>query len=509
MLEIFSFLMGGFKEILTFSNIMWIIAGGTFGTIVGMLPGLGPATGIAVLLPLIFGMNPVTALATLTAIYIGAMFGGSRASILLNTPGSGSAIAATFDGYPMTKNGKAGEALAMSAIASTIGGFIGIILMTFLAVSISKIAIKFGPPQYFTLMIFALIATSSISRGNVVKGLFATGLGLMASTIGTDRLTGTVRYTMGIPNLYEGIDFLILIIGFYAIGEVYNNLKKLLFTEEQHLEDENFEISKVWVSKSEMMECVMPILRSSPIGFFIGVLPGAGATISAMLAYSTEKSLSKDPDSFGKGNIVGLAAPEAANNATAIGAMIPMLTLGIPGSGTTAVMLGALMMLGIKPGPMLFATQPDIAWGVLASMYIANVILAIINIPLATQLVKILKTPPKILLPLVVALGFIGTYALSFSTTDFFIITGCGALAYFIKKLNIPIATFILALILGTKIETSFRQSMILSKGSLNIFVGDPITIFFVVLAVLSACGPLVLNALIKDDKTAATNKAK
>ncbi|WP_372714177.1 tripartite tricarboxylate transporter permease [Ilyobacter sp.] len=503
MLDIFSYLMGGFSEILTFTNLMWIFFGGIFGSIVGMLPGLGPATGIAVLLPLTFGMNPVTALSTLTAIYYGAMFGGSRASILINTPGDGGAIAATFDGYPMTKNGRAGEALAMSAIASFIGGTIATILMTFLAVSISKVAIKFGPPQYFTLMIFALIATSAISRGNVIRGLFATSLGLMVSTIGADSLTGTVRYTMGIPELYEGVDFLIMIIGFYAIGEVYNNFGKILFNHDpaSDAKNSNYDISRVWVSKSEFKECLMPILRSTPLGFFIGILPGAGATISSMLAYSTEKSLSKDPDSFGKGNIIGLAAPEAANNATAVGAMIPMLTLGIPGSGTTAVMLGALMMLGIKPGPMLFTSQPDVAWGVLASMYVSNIMLAVINIPLASQLVKVLKTPEKILLPLVVALGFIGTYALSFATTDFIIVALCGIIAFFAKKLKIPISSFILALILGTKIETSFRQSMVLSKGSMSIFASDSISIFFIVLAVLSLFGPMILNKLLKSDK--------
>lgn len=495
--DIFNYLAEGFTQILTFSNIMWIIFGGTFGTIVGMLPGLGPATGIAVLLPLIFGMDPVMALSTLTAIYYGAMYGGSRSSILINTPGDGAAIAATFDGYPMTQNGKAGEALAMSAIASFFGGLVGIIFMTFLAVPISKVAIKFGPPQYFTLMVFALIATSAISKGNMKKGLLATGFGLMVSTIGSDFLTGTVRYTGGLAELYEGIDFLILIIGFYAIGEVYTNFDKLLYQDvDAPTEASTMEVGRVWVSKKEFKDCIMPIIRSTPIGFFIGVLPGAGATISSMLAYSTEKNLSKDPDSFGKGNIVGLAAPEAANNSTAVGAMIPMLTLGIPGSGTTAVMLGALMMLGIKPGPLFFTTQPDVAWGVMASMYISNFILAIINIPLATQLVKVLKTPTRILLPIVVALGFIGTFALNFSVVDFYIISFCGFAGYFIKKLKIPISTFILALILGTKIESSFRQAMILSNGSFSIFVSDTITILFVVLAVLSLAWPFVEKRL-------------
>ncbi len=501
--SIFGYLMDGFINILTMHNMLWITFGGLFGTIIGMLPGLGPATGIAILLPITFGMNPTTALSTMTAIYFGAMFGGSRSSILINTPGDGGAIASTFDGYPMTRNGRAGQALAISAIASFIGGSIAVILMTFLATPISKIAIKFGPPQYFTLMVFALVATSSISKGNMKKGMLATFLGLMVSTIGTDFLTGTVRFTMGLPELYEGVDFLILIIGFYAIGEVFVNFDKLLYEDTSKNKDDNsYTIGKVWVPRKELKKCLLPMLRSTPIGFFIGVLPGAGATIASMLAYSTEKSMSQESDTFGKGNIVGLAAPEAANNACSIGAMIPMLTLGIPGSGTTAVMLGALMMLGIRPGPLFFTAQPEIAWGVMASMYISNILLVIINIPLATQIVKILKTPTRILLPIVIGLGFIGTYALNFSILDFFIITLFGALGYFVKKLKIPVATFILALILGEKMETSFRQSMILSNGNLSIFASDTITIIFIVLTVASLAWPFISARISKAKAT-------
>ncbi|MFT5873195.1 MAG: putative tricarboxylic transport membrane protein [Clostridium sp.] len=502
--DILNSLALGFGAILSITNILWLMFGGLFGTIVGMLPGLGPATGIAVLLPITFSMEPVTALATLTAIYFGAMFGGSRASILLNTPGDGAAIAATFDGYPMAQKGKAGEALAMSAIASCIGGTIGVVMMTFLAAPIAKVAIKFGPPQYFALMIFALVATSAIAKGKMLKGMFATFLGLMVSTIGIDMLTGTSRFTMGIPELAGGIDFLILIIGFYAIGEVYINFDELIHEHKDgHKSEKMKNIGKVWISKKEFKDCLMPILRSSPMGFFIGVLPGAGATIASMMAYATEKNLSKDQESFGKGNIVGLAAPEAANNAASVGAMIPMMALGIPGSGTTAVMLGGLMMIGVRPGPLFFTTQPEIAWGVIASMYVSNILLTIMNIPLATQLVKILKTPVRILLPIIIGLGFIGTYAINFSVVDFYIIILFGVAGYFVKKLDIPVATFILALILGSKMEVSFRQSMILSNSSYSIFVGDPISIMFLVATVLSILWPFI-SAKIKKSKAQA-----
>lgn len=492
--EIITNLAGGFSSILTVSNLIWITFGGFLGTIIGMLPGIGPATGIAILIPLTFGMNPTTALATMVAIYFGAMFGGSRASILLNTPGDGGAIAATFDGYPMAQQGKAGEALAMSAVASIIGGLIAVVFLAILSQPISNLAIQFGPQQYTMLMLFALVATSTISRGNMLKGMLATFIGLMVATVGADHLTGTTRFTMGIAELYQGIDFLILIIGFYAIGEVYVNFDKLLYVNENERHDSEIKVGKVGFSKEEFKECLAPILRSTPIGFLVGVLPGAGATIATMVAYSTEKRIHKDPDSFGKGNIVGLAVPEAANNAAATGAIIPMLTLGIPGSGTTAVMIGALMMIGVKPGPMFFTSQGDIAWAVVASMFIANIILLLINLPLATQLIKILKTPPKILLPCVITLGFIGTYSLTYSMLDFGIIAAFGIIGYFVKKLNLPVATFVLALILGVKFETSFRQAIIIGKGDFSIFASEPITIFFIVATIISIIGPRLMS---------------
>ena len=299
-----------------------------------------------------------------------------------------------------------------------------------------------------------------------------------------------------------------MIIGFYAIGEVYNNFDKLLYVKENEKTTSEIKVNKVALSKADFKKCIIPILRSTPLGFLIGVLPGAGATIATMVAYSTEKKLAKDPDSFGKGNIIGLAVPEAANNAAATGAIIPMLTLGIPGSGTTAVMIGALMMIGVKPGPLFFTTQGDIAWAVVASMFIANLILLFINLPLATQLVKVLKTPPKILLPCVITLGFIGTYSLTYSTLDFVIIVAFGLLGYFVKKLNIPVATFILALILGVKFETSFRQAMIIGKGDFGIFASDPITIFFIVATLISIAGPRLSAMISFKKKDKSVNKA-
>lgn len=497
--EILQFLVLGFKQALIPYNIMWVFIGGLLGTIIGMLPGLGPATGVAILIPIIYGMDPTTALVTMCAIYYGAMFGGSRSSILINTPGDGSAIAATFDGYPMTQKGKAGSALAMSAIASFIGGILSVVLLTFLAQPVSKLAIKFGPPQYFALMIFALSATISISQGALFKGCLAMIIGLMLSTIGIDLQTGVSRFTMGIESLYEGIDFLIIIIGIYAVGEVFKNYGNLSKNNKDSMN--KVEIGKVWITKKEWKRCLAPILRSTPLGFLVGVLPGAGGSIASMMAYTNEKQLSKNPEEFGKGEIVGLAAPEAANNAASVGALIPMLTMGIPGSGTTAVMLGALMMLGIQPGPLLFTNHPDVAWGVIASMYVGNILLAIINIPLAAQLVKVLRVPKKILMPIILVLAFIGAYTMNYSVLDFYLLVLFGLVGFYMKKLEVPIAPLVLAIILGEKMEQSFRQALSISQGNYGIFVGDFISVFLLLLAVGS-----VAYALYSDKKSKKKN---
>ncbi|HAG23134.1 MAG TPA: transporter, partial [Synergistaceae bacterium] len=342
----------------------------------------------AILIPISYGMNPTTALITMAAIYYGAMFGGSRASIMINTPGDASAIVSCFDGYPMTKNGEAGKALAISAIASFIGGIIGMVFLIFLALPVANTALKFGPAEMFSLMLFALTATVTLSQGSMLKGFIAMSLGFMLSTIGIDPLSGMMRYTF-VTELQEGIDFLVAMIGLYAVAEVFKNYRNI----EAHFSVDAKSIGKVWVPWEDFKKTIMPIIRSSPLGFLIGVLPGMGGTIATFVSYALEKTLSKRPEKFGKGAIEGLAAPEAANNASSCGALVPLLTLGIPGSGTTAVMLGALMMLGVRPGPILFQMHPEIAWGVIASMLLGNILLVLINLPLAVPLVQLLRVP--------------------------------------------------------------------------------------------------------------------
>lgn len=488
-MEVFGHLMQGFAVALTPLNLAWLMGGSVLGTILGMLPGLGPSTGIALLLPLTFGMRPDTALIAMSAIYYGAMFGGSRSSILLNVPGDGAAVASCFDGYPMARSGQAEAALAISAIASFIGGLLATIAFVLVALPVARFALRFGPPEYFCLMIFALAATAAISKEALLKGVIALVLGLMFTTVGLDFQSGVPRFTFGSQELQMGIDFVVVIIGIYGISEVFVNLEHIA---QQIVKPVQTKFGKIWISMAQWKRSIWPILRQTPVGFFVGVLPGAGATIAALMAYNNEKQISKHPEEFGKGAIEGLAAPEAANNACSVGALIPMMTLGVPGSGTTAVMLGALLILGLQPGPLLFEQHPDVAWGVIASMFLGNVACAFINIPLAGLLVRVLSVPPKLLYPLVVVLAFLGVYTINFSLMDFYLLVGLGFVGYLMKKFKVPTAPLILASVVGASMESSFRQSLMLSDGSLGIFFRSGISNTLLVAAVLSLAWPFI-----------------
>ncbi len=482
MLESLHFLALGMHQAFTLTNIFWVFIGGFLGTIIGMLPGLGPATGVAVLIPLTYGMDPTTALITMAGIYYGAMYGGSRASILINTPGDSGAIVSCWDGYPMARNGQAGKALAISAWASFVGGSLSVVFLVFLTMPVANMALQFGPAEMFSLLLFALTATVTLSKGNLVKGFISLCLGFMISTIGIDAQTGVLRFTMGIDNFQEGIDFLVVMIGLYAVAEVYKNYSAL----NQKYSLKGSEIGKVSMTRKDWKRCIGPILRSTPLGFVVGVLPGLGATVATLLSYSTEKQLSKHPEDFGKGAMEGLAAPEAANNASSCGAMVPMLTLGIPGSGTTAVMLGALMMLGVQPGPTLFTQHPEIPWAVIASMVIGNLLLLGINLPLVKPLVQLLKVPQRILLPVILGLAFMGTYLINYSTTDFFLLVFFGLAGIVMSKLDIPIPPLVLSIILGGPLEQDFRRALTIGNGMPTLIFVKPISVFLLILAVLS-----------------------
>ncbi len=499
-MESLSLLLHGFTVALQPMNIMWVTIGGILGTIIGMLPGIGPATGVAILLPLTFTMGPVAALITMGGVYYGAMFGGSRASILINTPGDGAAVAATFDGYPMTLNGKAESALAISAIASFIGGILATIAMVIVAMPVARFAIKFGPAEYFMLFVFALSATASMTKGNRIKGFISMILGLMIATVGIDAQSGVTRFTFGVLELKSGVNFLVVIIAVYALGEVFKSFKNIAEGKKKV----QTKFGKIWISMKEWKRSVMPILRSSPLGFFIGALPGAGGTMASLMAYNNEKQFSKHPKEFGEGAIEGVAAPEAANNAASVGAMIPMLTLGIPGSGTTAVMMGALLMLGLQPGPLLFQQQSTIIWGLIASMFIGNIILAVLNIPFAGILVRVLAVPPRILYPIVLGLAFVGTFAISSSVMDFNLLIIFGVLGYIMSIGKISATPMILAVIVGKNMEQSFRRAYKIADGDLSIFFSSAISIILFLLTVVSILYPII-KSIIQKRKTAAS----
>jgi len=373
-----------------------------------------------------------------------------------------------------------------------------------LATPVSRFALKFGPAEYFLLMVAALSMTASMSKGNQLKGFVSLIIGLMIATIGIDAQSGVKRFTFGVLELQTGIDFLIVIIGIYALGEVFKSYRSITDGTKEAQKD----FGRIWISKDDWDRSKWPILRSAPLGFIIGALPGAGGTMASLMSYNNEKQISKRPEEFGQGAIEGLAAPESANNAASVGALIPMLTLGIPGSGTTAVMMGALLMLGIQPGPLLFTQHPDIAWPLIASMFIGNIILAIVNIPLAGILVRVLAIPAKVLYPIVLGLSFVGVYAIAGSVVDFYLLVIFGLAGFIMKKVNIPTAPLILAVIVGNTMEQSFRQAIRISDGDLGIFVGSTLALSLIAITVLSILFPIIKEKLSQKKSKASTDLA-
>jgi len=479
---IFANLLLGFQNALTPTNLLWVVIGSFLGTLVGMLPGVGPATGIAILIPVSYGMNPTTALITMCAIYYGAMFGGSIASIMINTPGDASSIVTCFDGFRMAQKGRAGAALATSAIASFIGGMIACVMVVLLAQPAANLALKFGPAEMFALILFAMTASITLAEGKLLRGCVSLLFGLAVASIGIDGQSGILRYTFGVDVLQDGIDFLVAIIGAYAISEVFNSYRDI----DVVYEIDTKKIGRVMITREDWSRIWLPIVRSTPIAFFLGCLPGIGGSMTSLIAYTTERQLAKNPEDFGTGDIVGVAAPEAANNASATASIIPMLAIGIPSSGTTAVMLGALMMLGVQPGPMLFEMRPDIAWGVIASMFIGNIVLVFMNMPMVPYIAKLLALPQKLLIPVIICLAFMGTYMMNYSAFDFFLLVLFGILGYSMQKLDIPIPPMVLGLILGDTLEKTFRQAMVAKSGSLTVFLDKPIALAFFALAAIS-----------------------
>ena len=474
-------ILHGFTVAAQPANLGFVFIGALLGTLIGVLPGIGPATGIALLIPLGFSMEPTPALIMMAGVYYGAMYGGSTTSILLNAPGEAASVMTTLDGYQMARKGRPGAALAVSALGSFIAGTLGILALTVLALPIAEAALRMGPAEMSALIVFALVAVSSLSGGDVVKGLIALTLGLAVATVGIELQSGVSRFTFGLATLDDGIDFLVIVIGIFAVAESLTGLEELSAGTR-----ENVKLTgPVWLTMAEWKRSYWPILRGAVIGFGAGVLPGAGATVASVISYTTERRLSTSKEEFGHGAIEGVAGPEAANNAASMGSMVPLLTLGIPGSNATAVMLGGLIMYGLQPGPLLFQNQPELVWGLVASMYFGNVILLILNLPLVKIFVKIVDIPQQVLLPLVIALSFIGVYSINSSVADLVLLVVFGVVGYLLRKVGIPAAPLVMGVVLGKLLEQSMRQAVAISGGSYAIFVERPIALAFLTAAAL------------------------
>ncbi len=501
-------LLDGFAVAFSGTNLMLVVIGCLLGTIIGMLPGIGPINAIAILFPIVLTLElpASSALIFFAGIFYGSQYGNSISSILLNVPGTSSAAVTCIDGHPLSKQGKAGPALAMSAVASFSGGTISIFLLVFFAPYLAGFAIDFGPAEYFVLMVCAFTALTSFSEGSFIKAMFSAFLGLAIATVGIDELSfdGMRRFTGGLHELDDGIDFIVVVIGIFAIGEL------LLFVSEakHNVKEKVASLSRVLLTFKELKAAAAGILRSCLTGFFVGVLPGAGATIASFLAYNTEKKMAGEEGNFGKGDLRGIAAPESANNSSAVGSFIPLLVLGVPGSETTAVLLAALITLGVMPGPTMLTDSPDIFWGVAASMFIGNLVLIFLNLPLVRILAKILQIPRWILMPLIAVLSIVGVYVINGSEFDLILMLVFGVVGFFMRKTGFPIAPLVLGLVLGNLIEVNFRRALTYSYGEYSTFYESPISIALWIITGLSLVAPPIIKHIRQQFKAKQPNSA-
>lgn len=466
----------GFAQALTPENLLFALIGSLVGTLVGVLPGIGPTSAIAILLPLTTVLQPIPALIMMAAIYYGAQYGGSTTAIMVNIPGEASSVPTTLDGYQMAKQGRSGPALAISAIASFGAGTISMIGLTFFAPLLAGVALAFGPPEYFALMFMALSLIVGLSGRALLKGFMAMCIGLLVSTIGLDPITGSARLTFGLVDLMGGVNFISVIIGLFAIGEVLVNVERdldFIYTST---------IKKLMPTWMELRSCIVTIVRATGIGFAMGLLPGCSPAVTTFVAYDLEKRTSKHPERFGTGVIQGVAAPEAANNATSQSGFIPLFAFGIPAGPALAVMLGGFMMYGLQPGPRLFQENPQLVWSVIASMYVGNAMLLILNLPLVRLWVKIAVIPFPILGPLIVLFSVIGSYSVRYQLFDVWVALLFGVVGYLMRKFGIPMAPAVLATILAQMLETNLKQSLAISHGDYTIFFTRPIAIVFMLL---------------------------
>jgi len=492
-------LADGFAVALTWQNLGLALLGCFLGTMIGALPGLGPSNGVAILIPLVFsiGLPATPALILLTSVYYGAMYGGRISSVLLNIPGDEPAMMTTLDGFPMAQKGQAGEALAISGIASFVGAFVATWGLVFLAPQLVKVALLFGPAEYFALFALAFATLGGLSSKNQAKAAVAAAIGIAIAMIGVDGQTGVPRFTFNTVHFYDGVDFLVAIVGLFAVSEV------LVFIEHRGTGQGSdgatvVKLGRITPPVAMLKHTTGAMGRGTVLGFIAGVLPGAGASLGSFIAYAVEKKVSNKNDTFGRGDPRGVAAPEAGNNAAAGGALVPMLALGVPGSGTTAVLLAMLLALDITPGPLLFTKNPDVVWGLIAALFIGNVMLLAMNIPMVGLFMRLLAIPSKYLMPSVAMISFVGIYGISGSIFDLMVMIGFGVLGWVLRKLDVPLVPVILGLLLGAQMEKNLRRAMTISDGELSALVSSPLAIGLWSMAIIGFILPMILGRFVR-----------
>src|SRR5229473_2782690 len=479
-MDLFHNLIFGFGVALSWQNLLYCLIGVSVGTLIGVLPGIGPLGTIAILLPITFNVAPVGALIMLAGIYYGAQYGGSTTAILVNLPGETSSVVTCIDGYQMARQGRAGPALAIAAIGSFFAGTVGTLLIALFGPPLAEVALKFGAPEYFSLMLMGLVAAAVLAQGDMVKSLAMVAMGLLLGIVGSDVNTGVQRFSLGITELTDGIGFIVIAVGVFAVGEIINNLgeasQRVVF---------NSKLTHLFPSKDDLKRSIGPILRGTGLGCFFGVLPGTGPAIASFSSYIVEKKLAADPSRFGRGAIEGVAGPESANNADAQCKFIPMLTLGLPASGVMALMLGAMTIQGIQPGPEVMVQRPELFWGLVASMWIGNLMLVVLNLPMIGIWVKLLKLPYRLLFPAIMAFSAIGVYSVNSSAVEIYLTAGFGVLGFVLMRLGFPPAPMLLGFVLGPMMEEHLRRAMLMSKGDPSVFVTHPISLVFLIASAL------------------------
>jgi len=490
-------LIQGFGVILTPGNLYYCFIGSLIGTLTGVLPGIGPLAALSLLLPATYGLSPVESIAMLSAIFYGAMYGGSITSILVNIPGEAASVVTCLDGYQMARKGRAGVALGISAIGSFLAGTVSLVILTYLSPTLAEFAVRLGPPEYTVLVLLGLICTLMMIHGSLIKGLVMLALGALLAAVGTDVVTGTERFAFGSVNFAAGFDLVSVVIGLFGVSEILSNIEETL-----HSQVVTRRISNLWPNRADWRASWAPMLRGTGLGFGLGLVPGGSPVTASFLSYAIERRVADKPEEFGTGRIEGVAGPEAANNAAVAGGMIPLLSLGIPGNPVTALLMGALIIQGVQPGPMFLSQHPDVFWGVIASMYVGNVILLILNLPLVGLWVQLLRVPYQVLFPIILLLAMVGSYSSNKNMFDLWVMLGFGVFGYVARKFRYELSPLVLGLVLAPMFEQSLRQAMVMSPDGLMIFINRPMS-----LAVLVLIAAIVVYSIISRNKGRTINE--